>query len=117
MIAKNNKNKKVSVSLSQGEKLYTKLAAFYTTLQTQCPVKREMIFGFDCLRINGKLFAKLHNGQLVIKLPANRITALLDSGQVSPYQLRGRLMTEWGIISTSKNIIALAEEARVFSEN
>jgi hypothetical protein len=76
-----------------------------------------MLFGFDCLRINGKVFAKVHNGHLVMKLPASRITALVDSGQVSSYELRGRLMKEWGVISTSKDIIALAEEARVFTEN
>jgi hypothetical protein len=76
-----------------------------------------MIFGYDCLRINGKVFAKLHNGHLVMKLPASRITTLVNSGQVSSYGLRGRLMKEWGVISTSNDIIALAEEARVFTEN
>lgn len=52
-----------------------------------------------------------------MKLPASRIRALVDSGQVSSYELRGRLTKEWGVISTCKDIIALAEEARVFTEN
>lgn len=117
MIAKSSKIKKGDVALSHGEKLFTKLVSFYATPLTEYPVERAMLFGFDCLRINGKVFAKLHNGRLVLKLPANRITALVDSGQASFYGRPGRLMKEWGVISTSKDIIALAEEARVFSGN
>ncbi|MFA5018132.1 MAG: hypothetical protein WC504_11340 [Methylobacter sp.] len=117
MIAKSGKIKKGDVTLSDGEKLFTTLASFYATPQTEYPVERAMLFGFDCLRINGKVFAKVHNGHLVMKLPANRITALVDSGQANSYELRGRLMKEWGVISTSKDIIALADEARVFTEN
>ena len=117
MIAKSGKSEKGDVALSHGEKLFAKLVSFYDTPRTEYPVERAMLFGFDCLRINGKVFAKLHNGLLVMKLPANRITALLESGQASSYELRGRLMKEWGVIATSKNIIALAEEARAFTEN
>lgn len=117
MISKSSKTQKDAIPLSFGEKLFTKLVSFYATPQTEYPVERAMLFGFDCLRINGKVFAKLHNGHLVMKLPADRITALVDSGQVSSYELRGRLMKEWGVISTSKDIIPLAEEARVFTEN
>ncbi len=117
MIAESRKIKKDDVTLSHGEKLFTKLVSFYATSHTPYPVERAMIFGFDCLRINGKVFAKLHNGHLVMKLPATRIKALVDSGQASSYELRGRLTKKWGVISTSKDIIALAEEARVFTEN
>jgi hypothetical protein len=117
MIAKNSKTKKDDVTSSNGERLFAKLVSIYAAPHTEYPVERVMLFGFDCLRINGKVFAKLHNGHLVMKLPANRITALVDSGQVSYYGLRGRVMKEWGVISTCKDIIALAEEARVFTEN
>lgn len=117
MIAKNSKIEKGDVALSHGEKLFAKLVSFYATAHTEYPVERAMLFGFDCLRINGKVFAKLHNGHLVMKLPADRITALLESGQASCYGFQGRLMKEWGVISTRKDIVALAEEARVFTEN
>lgn len=115
MIAKNSKIKNGDVTLSHGEKLFAKLASFYA--KPPYHLEREMIFGFDCLRIKGKVFAKLHNGNLVMKLPANRIKALVDSGEVSSYELRGRSTKEWGVISTSKDIISLAEEARAFIEN
>ncbi|NOU22715.1 MAG: hypothetical protein HOO93_13210 [Methyloglobulus sp.] len=70
-------------------------------------VERAKLFGFDCLRINGKAFAKLHNGRLVMKLPANRIAALVDSGQVNAYEHRGRMLKEWGVVEASKDIIDL----------
>ena len=117
MIAKIGKFEKGDVALSHGGKLFAKLVSFYATPRTEYPVERATLFGFDCLRINGKVFAKLHNGHLVMKLPAKRITALVESGQASSYGRPGRLMKEWGVISTKKDIIALAEEARVFSGN
>lgn len=117
MTAKSNERNERHVALSHGEKTFAKLVSYYATPRTEYPVERAMLFGFDCLRINGKVFAKLHNGHIVMKLPANRITALLESGQASSYGFRGRLMKEWGVIATDKDIIALAEEARVFSEN
>jgi len=117
MISRSSKTPKGSVPLSLGEELFTNLVSFYATPQTEYPVERAKLFGFDCLRTNGKVFAKLHSGHLVMKFPANRITALVDSGQVNAYEHRGRVLKEWGVISTSKDIIALTEEARVFTEN
>lgn len=115
MIAKSSKKKTGAAALSHGEELFTKLVSFYAIPRTEYPVERAMLFGFDCLRINGKVFAKLHDGHLVMKLPAKRLTALLESGQASRYGFRGRLMNEWGVIATSRDIVALAEEARVFA--
>jgi hypothetical protein len=115
MIEKNGNIRESDLNLSHGEKLFAKLASFYA--KPPYHLEREMIFGFDCLRFKSKVFAKLHNGHLVMKLPANRITALIGSGQISSYELRGRTTKEWGVISTSKDIIALAEEARVFAGN
>jgi len=117
MVAKSGKIIKGDVNLSHGEELFAQLASFYATPQTEYPVERAKLFGFDCLRINGKVFAKLHNSHLVMKLPANRIAALVDSGQVNAYEHRGRTLKEWGVIEASKDIIALAEEARVFTGN
>lgn len=117
MVAKSSKAIKDNVALSHGEKLFAQIASFYATPQTEYPVERAKLFGFDCFRINGKVFAKLHSGQLVMKLPANRIAALVDSSQVKAYEHRGRVLKEWGVIEASKDIIALAEEARVFAGN
>ncbi|MDE1900987.1 MAG: hypothetical protein KGI37_04995 [Alphaproteobacteria bacterium] len=113
MIARKPKS---SVPASSGEKLFAKLAAFYGATDTH--VERVKLFGFDCLRVDGKVFAKLHNGHLVMKLPASRIAALIDFGCLGSYECRGRLMKEWGIVATAnKDIVALAEESRAFTEN
>ncbi len=112
MITKSSKVKNGDAGSSHGEKLFAKLASVYS--KPPYHIEREMIFGFDCLRTKGKVFAKLHNGKLVMKLPASRIKALVDSGDVSCYKLRGRPLKEWGVISTSKDIISLAEEARSY---
>jgi hypothetical protein len=117
MVAISGKTIKGDVALSHGEELFAQLELFYATPQTEYPVERAKLFGFDCLRINGKVFAKLHNGHLVMKLPASRIAALIDSGQVNTYEHRGRMLKEWAVIEASKDIIALAEEARVFTGN
>lgn len=115
MIAKSSKIKKNDTTLTDGEKLFAQLTAFYAAPPYH--LEREMIFGFACLRIKGKVFTKVHDGQLVMKLPANRIKALIDSDQASPYELRGRLAKEWSVILTSEDIITLAEEARVFTDS
>lgn len=113
MNTKSSKIKKGDDVLSDGEKLFAKLASFYVAPPYH--LERETIFGFACLRIKGKVFAKLHDGHLVMKLPADRIKALVGSGQVSEYELRGRATKEWCVISTKKDIVTLAEEARVFA--
>lgn len=106
---------KTSVPSSSGEKLFAKLAAFYAA--TDRHVERVMLFGFNCLRTDGKVFAKLDNGNLVMKLPAKRVATLIGSGRLGSYESHGRLMKEWAIVAiASKDIIALAEESRVFTK-
>lgn len=115
MIAKSSKIKNSDATLSQGEVLFNELASFYSNAYIN--VERAMLFGFDCLRTNGKVFAKLHDGHLAMKLPAKCIMALFDAGQANSYELRGRVLKEWCVIVKSSDIIALAEEARLFTEN
>lgn len=101
---------------SPGGKLFAALVAFYAA--TDPHVDRATLFGFDCLRAGGKVFAKLHNGNLVVKLPAQRIASLMDLGRLRPYD-RGRAgsMKEWAVVAAidKRGIIALAEEARAFA--
>ena len=106
-----------NVNFSEGEKLFARLVSYYATPRTEYPVEHAMLFGYDCLRIKGKVFAKLHNGHVVMKLPAGSISTLVASGQASHYELRGRIQKEWGVISRCRDIVALGEEARVFAES
>lgn len=100
-----------------GRELFESLAIFYASAKLR--IDRVTMFGFDCLRNNGKVFAKLHGRDLVIKLPVNRIAALTASGHLRAYARgEGRTMREWAVIVPlhGLDVQALAEESRVFTE-
>jgi hypothetical protein len=69
------------------------------------------------LRISGKIFAMLVRGELVVKLPRDRVEDLTASGvghQFDPGH--GRLMKEWVSVTpgASRRWRKLVEEARAF---
>lgn len=101
-------------SQSAGSQLFDMLSEAFCTTDTR--VERVKLFGYDCLRSAGKVFAKTHNGRLVMKLPADRIGRLIGTGVMEPYE-RGRGgMKEWAVMKANdkKLVIALADEARAF---
>ena len=59
------------------------------------PEKRG--FGSSALQVNGKIFAMISKDRLVVKLPRQRVDALLASGAGERFSPRrdGRLMQEW----------------------
>jgi len=69
------------------------------------------------LRISGRIFAMLVRGELVVKLPKDRVDELVDSGAARRFDAgRGRPMKEWASVSSSvsRRWKALVEEARAF---
>lgn len=69
------------------------------------------------LRVAGKIFAMLVKGELVVKLPKDRVAELSASGTGHPFDSgNGRLMKEWISVPTQagRRWPALAEEAREF---
>jgi len=48
----------------------------------------------DVLQVSGKIFAFLKVGRLVVKLPAERVRALVAGGAV-PFTSGGRVIKEW----------------------
>jgi hypothetical protein len=69
------------------------------------------------LRISGKIFAMLVGGDLVVKLPRERVDELVDVGVARRFDAgKGRPMKEWASVSSSasRRWKALVEEARQF---
>jgi len=69
------------------------------------------------LKVNGKIFAMLVRGELVVKLPRERVTELVTSGLGRQFDPRrdGRLMKEWVVVPGSRPPwVELAQEARRF---
>jgi hypothetical protein len=53
-------------------------------------------FGAGTLQVNGRIFAMISHGRLVLKLPSRRVEALLDEGHGIAYDAgTGRPMKEW----------------------
>lgn len=53
-------------------------------------------FGADALKIDGRIFAMLAHGRLVVKLPQTRVDELLEAGLGERFDPgHGRLMKEW----------------------
>ena len=80
------------------------------------PARRK--FGAGALKVRGKIFAMPAHGTLVLKLPANRVDALVAAGLGTRFDLgHGRVMKEWVALSASAKEdrwLALAREARAF---
>jgi TfoX/Sxy family transcriptional regulator of competence genes len=77
-------------------------------------VEHGRMFGSDGLKISGKVFAMQVNGALVVKLPVDRVQALVNAKQASLFDPgHGRPMKEWVSIATgtAQAWQALAEES------
>ena len=68
--------------------------------------------------MGGKIFAMLPHNALVVKLPAERVAALIDAGDGEPFGVGKRVMREWVTIRGVDDAAwaALADEALAFVE-
>jgi TfoX/Sxy family transcriptional regulator of competence genes len=74
-------------------------------------------FGSGALKAKGKIFAMVSQGRLVVKLPAKRVTALVEAGEGVNYDAgKGRPMKEWLALSPDSGLdwLALSREAMEF---
>ncbi len=73
-------------------------------------------FGANGLKVDGKLFALFTQGTLVVKLPRDRVAALVARGLGKPFDPgHGRLMKEWlTVTSPTLSWLDLAREAHAF---
>lgn len=68
-------------------------------------VERGTIMGFPCLRLNGVFVASEDHrtGDLIVKLPKERVNELVEQGTGMPFAPAGRTFREW-IVITNRNI-------------
>ena len=74
-------------------------------------------FGSTALKVDGKMFAMLVGGRLVVKLPKTRVDALVADGRGTRFDPgSGRVMREWVTLAVdgAAEWDALAVEALAF---
>jgi hypothetical protein len=74
-------------------------------------------FGRSAVRFNGKIFVMFVRGRLVLKLPAARVTALVDAGHGVRFDAnKGTSMREWLSLdpAADQDWLLLAREALGF---
>ena len=60
-------------------------------------VGRATMMGFPCVRLAGRFLASFDDklGALVVKLPRERVTALVADGRGEPFAPAGKVFREW----------------------
>jgi hypothetical protein len=80
-------------------------------------VTTARMFGSTCLKMSGKVFAVGYKGRLVLKLPPDEVTGLLDRGRAVLFDPgHGRVSKEWVSVAPepAPAWLALARSARDF---
>jgi TfoX/Sxy family transcriptional regulator of competence genes len=93
-----------------------KLRAVAETFDASSASRQPRKFGSNGLKVDGRLFGLFTQGTLVVKLPKERVAALVAKGDGKPFDPgHGRLMKEWlTVVSPKLSWSALAKEAHAF---
>ena len=80
------------------------------------PDPSRAAFGSNALKVDGKIFAMLVRGELVVKLPRGSVDDLVSAGKGVPFDAgKGRPMKEWLVVRAPERAwLALAREAHAF---
>ena len=73
-------------------------------------VDEGTLMGFPCLRVSGDFFATCdhRSGDLVVKLPRERVAGLIDDGAAAPFAPAGRVFKEWALVAERDSALWLA---------
>ncbi len=106
----------VSASTEGSQSLFDAVVAAHAG---DAGVTQSKMFGSPGLKTGGKVFACLSRGKLVVKLPAERVEALVAQGKGARFDPgMGRQMREWVEVapSSAAEWLGIAAEARAFVE-
>jgi len=80
-----------------GEELFWELAE---PLLADPAITRSTMMGLPCLRLDGRFFASVDRSTqaLLVKLPAERVGALIAAGHGEPFAPSGRVFREWAAL-------------------
>lgn len=77
-------------------------------------------FGSGALKADGRSFGMVSRGHVVLKLPATRVSELIEGGEGESFDAgKGRPMREWVMLAERPQpvLLALAEEALAFARH
>jgi hypothetical protein len=84
-------------------------------------IGRATMMGYPCVRLAGRFLASYDDRSacLVVKLPSERVTELVDAGIGDPFAPAGKVFREWVAISTPDRDLwsGLLAEAVTFARN
>lgn len=90
-------------------------------LLTLDDVTRSTMMGYPCLRTDGDFFASVHpeSGNLIVKLPASDVAAMIADGSGAEFAPSGRRFREWVQVAdrNPETWARLLEESRLFVRN
>jgi YjbR len=106
----------MSTTAAEREQLFWRLAE---SLYADPAVTRSTMMGYPCLRAGGKFFACVdrRTGNLVVKVPADRVDELIDDGVGLPFAPNGKVFREWVAIPIpdDQQWSELLDEAKAFA--
>ncbi len=78
------------------------------------------MMGSECLRVGGEFIGMLHvkTGELIVKLPADRVDELVGEGVGVSFAPAGRVFREWMAVPEPNEMLwrELLEEAQEFAK-
>jgi hypothetical protein len=106
------------VTASTSEDHEARFGALAEPMLAQTGVTRSTMMGLPCLRIDGQFFGSFdrRTGDLLVKLPEERVEQLVDAGRAHAFAPAGRRFREWAAIRPTRRRSwpALLEEALAF---